>query len=578
MSGGDNTTAMDVDDEARSSSAPTIHDLLTQRVDDLLSVKEAISWLTIEEYGTLSRQLKFLKGLEPKEFPPDDSQLSRCGMAIYSLEGSPGGSQFLNLQKRTSNVLIERSFYADLYDTIVGRWEKNSREKIILTGNSGTGKSWFQVSFLRRLLTDMDKEDDPPFHFVVRQVGTAFFLIDLKTCTGYKITGTEDIIDTFLDVHGRILYMYEPKTNVDQPPLLTSAASLSTLPPRPTRIKEYKKSGVLFLYMPVWEYNELELIAQEETMDLALLDKNYGLFGGIVRHTLEQDSLYVDNVLGDVKKRCAAVKAEILRSINTGIDDDPTSAERHNVSGFVVCYTDIPREGEQRFTTYSLTMTSEYARAEVYNMMNLSSVREHLDMMVSHLASTSRDITGKDLEVSAVNMLAAGPKTVAWEYHAVGGNAGSNPLKLFHTKRKINREDQFDKSLVNYPTDTQFPLADFFLMIDEVWWAFQTTWQIDHAFKLATLLKFRNILGLSHKEPLNILFVNPSHADKYKRRSKDKYLVGGTGAIDKPILDSNGQNLLNANEVAIMWNNTNIYVACPIEGWKEAIRNFEGME
>jgi hypothetical protein len=105
-----------------------------------------------------------------------------------------------------------------------------------------------------------------------------------------------------------------------------------------------------------------------------------------------------------------------------------------------------------------------------------------------------------------------------------------------------------------------------------VYWAFQTTWQYNHAFKLGTLLKFRESLQLKPEAPLNILFVNPVHSENYRKRAKDDYLVKGE-RVDKPLLDCKKEVLLDAAGVSAMWSNTHIYVAYPKgEKWQDAIR------
>ena len=127
--------------------------------------------------------------------------------------------------------------------------------------------------------------------------------------------------------------------------------------------------------------------------------------------------------------------------------------------------------------------------------------------------------------------------------------------------------------MVNYPSDTSYPLADCVLVIDQVYWAFQTTWQYDHAFKLRTLRSFRDRFSLPIEKTLNILFVNPKYTGTYARRHRDKYLAKGED-LSKPILDSKKRVLMRAQDVATMWKNTRIFVAFPKDkDWHQAIRS-----
>lgn len=110
-------------------------------------------------------------------------------------------------------------------------------------------------------------------------------------------------------------------------------------------------------------------------------------------------------------------------------------------------------------------------------------------------------------------------------------------------------------------------------MIGLIFWAFQTTWQYDHAFKLRTLRSFRNRLVIPLHGTLKILFVSPAHTDTYVSRHRDNYLAKGED-INKLILDSKKNILMSAEDVGSMWENTEIFVAFPKDKkWVEAIRS-----
>ena len=545
---------------------------LTASTTDTSAVGAALEELTVKTSAPLSEELQFLSDMRPSPLEPDQKEAAECGMTIYSLANSPRQTQLLGLEKRESNLYVERDFFPDLYATMVEKWEKRPRAKIILTGNAGIGKSWFQVYILRRLLIERGKHG-VPFGFVLRHVGTKYHLIDLNNRSGYRMKGDEHDIETLISSHGQILYMYEPADKINQPPMTTTAASLSTLSPRPTRIHEYCKSQPTMLYMPVWGFDELEFVAALEikvTNEWDVFHDNLIVFGGIARYALQFDvNMRADNKR-KVDKRCSAVNASMLRSIAAEIDDDPNSEIRNNISGFVVSY-DVPRDGQERFVKHDLTMTSEYAHQKVLNLMDLKSVDEYLTKLGTHLSGKSMDVTGKDLEVSVVHLLASGQKTVPWQYHAVGG---TNWEKLPLTKREVNRQEEFDPKKVNYPRSNTFPLTDCFVIIDNRYWAFQTTWRHNHAFKLGTLLRFRKLLKLNPADSLNILFVNPIHTETYIQRSKLGYLLKGE-RLNKPLRNHKQKVLLDENGVADMWNHTHIYVARPKGGdWRAAIKAY----
>jgi hypothetical protein len=559
----------------------TVQELLETGANHPISVNEAVSNLEISERKSLSAQLRFVKALALASTPNGDPA-KNCGITFYSLNEMPQ-AKLLDLETRNSNLFFERDFFDTLYDKLVATWTEEKQrkkeekqrkeegsEKVILTGNAGIGKSFFQVSFLRRLL----KESDPFFRFVVRQVGNDFFLIDVVACLGYMITGTsrDYFVKQLLSNHGGILYLYEPATLVNQSPLDVTAPSLSTLSPRPKRIKEYMKKMPHVWYMPGWEFNELECIAVREKMDMSLLDKNYRIFGGIARYTLHSQSKG-----STVIERCAGVTSEMLRSLAASIDD---YSGPNNISGFVVSYTDITRTGKTCFESKGLTMTSDFVRETVMERMSFASPKEHLTQLALHLDKKSQDITGKDLEASFVYMLSLGQRTLNWECRLVG--QCTDAVDLNYTKAKQwNREERYEKACLNYPSNKIFALVDCFIFIDGVVWAFQTTWQTHHAFKLSTLLRFRNYLDLSPKDPLKLVFVNPVKATTYKNRAKEAYLAKGE-KLGKPIMkkeDRKVRILLDAKGVQTMWNNTEIYVASPKNlTWQHAIRKALGIE
>ena len=542
-------------------------------------VEEWWNLLKISHSRDVSGELSFLKQLSAQG-PATD-----CGITFYSLEQYPSPRVLeLDIKEEGSNLYFERGFYSNLYDEIIrlwkdeggtrkkkmqkikGRTRKKKMQKIVLTGNAGVGKSWFQIYVLRRLL----KSTDRLFRFVLRQIGTAFYLYDLDTCAAFRVKGDRYDVKKAISAHGRILYLYEPDEMVDQPPLAVEAPSLSTLSPRKNRIKEYMKLLPHVLYMPVGDYEELECIAGEEGLDIDVVEKNYHVFGGIFRYSLFHTDEERETKKRTVNAKCEQVTAGLLRSIGADIDDDPQKPEG-NISGFVLSYTDIPLDGQNPFTSPSLTLTSSYIRERITNKLSLSSYQEHVVMLAETLQKMKLDHSGMDLEKSVVFMLSLGPHRLKWQYRAVGGEPDRSIKDLALTKREITR-GEFNAALVNYPSDMSYPLVDCVFVINNVYWTVQTTWQRDYAFKLRTLLSLRTRLNLNLDVVLNILFVNPAHHTTYENRHRSDYLAKGE-LVSKDILDSKKRLLMPAHDVAIMWKNTRVFVAFPKDNdWQNAIK------
>ena len=538
-----------------------------------VNVKEALGRLQLERSWKLSRELRFLKELEPRI--PQPSKARACGLTLFSLENYPC-AEVLNLRTRDSKLYFERECFAYLYSVLVKIWKDDHHsKKVVLTGNAGVGTSWFQVFVLRRLMLESPR--NRPYQFVVRHVGGDFYLMDLDAATGYILTGPHREIKTLLGDHGSILYLYDPAELTEQPPMVSQAPSLASLSPRKKRIKEYSKQELHFLYAPVAEYIELECIAEAEKMDLDFLEKNFDMFGGIFPHALVPTEEARDKYRKTMDLRCNAVSADMLRSMTVDIDDDATCNWEGNMSGFVLSYCNISWEGDGAFRSPGLALTSRYVRQRLMDVMSFASCKEHLKMLAKVLKREATNPTGKDLAESVVQMLAAGPGKVMWQYQGVDGEPDREIKFLGHSKREINRDNFHDK-MVNYPSNMSFPLADCVLVINEECWAVQTTWQHSQAFKLRTLQSFRELLKLPLEATLNILYVNPACKSTYERRHRDKYLAKGEDT-SSPIVDSKNNVRMPAANVATMWENTRILIAsAKNDDWHTAIQSVLGVE
>jgi len=505
-----------------------------------------------------SRELHILKNLQNQ----DTKSSEHCEeMVMFSSLGNsvpeePGGSKILHLDQRPSKLFFVRDFMPFLYKAILNIWtSKDEYKKIVLTGNSGIGKSWFQFYLLHRLLQQQESESksqstsqespastheglSAPYQFVVRQVGKdQFFLFDLKSCHVWGIAqGNSPFpltveVTKLLDTLRETLYFFEPELTEDLAPLGLVAPSISTLSPYPKRLRHYLKLNPHVLYMPVRSYNELFLVAKRENMNQDLLDNNYYMFGGIIRHTMQKSQIHLKRFQATLEAQCGRAPDETLRSIEMGADEDTKAEDRATLSGFLASYNDIPYDGDLAFQQKNLTTTSSYARVLLEHRLSFVDPEQHAHGLLKFLDGGNNDLTGKDLEVSVVHILAAG---LPWEYQAVGANEARTRLAL--TKRSIDRSSEFAEfidSKISYPRKTTFALADCFFVCQErgnaVVHAFQITSQYSHPFKL------REKVGIGVKGTLNLYFVSPKHAKAYRNRIKDMYLaMAGNEDMTRP--------------------------------------------
>jgi hypothetical protein len=520
-----------------------------------------------------------------------DTPLEICGQGNTGIKATKIPEDALSLLKgklfdltvRPSRLYVERPCYPRLFDSLMDCWSDKTA-KIVVTGNAGIGKSWFQVYFLQRLLKMTPNERSRLARFILRQYEKTFSLLDLETCEAWEMfpAGNHDLsgaVQDFMSAFNEVLYLFEPGQDQTLKPLNQARTpSLSTLAPNPNRLKGYRKEArPLFFYMPNWEFADLDFVSSLEDKDGSFdLNKQYYTFGGIIRRTLDYNKQSQQEEKDTLDKRIAAVDIKVIRSMHLGLDDSSDAQMENNISGYICAYDDIQESGDDAFSKHGLTMTSQYARVKVRQKLSLDNPMRHGQQLLDCLDEKAQDISGMDLETTAVYLLSIGPGQVKWEYSPVGQTAPVNPVELGHRMMQIHRkDDNFDIKKVNYPTNPVFGLVDFFIKLKGVFWGFQTTWQSQHPFKLRTLWSLRAKIGANETTEVNILYVvaTGERMNSYTKRPKMKFLENSE-SLSKAIMENN-EEVLSAEKVRIMWENTHIYVSYPKgKDWRKAVKTW----
>ena len=134
--------------------------------------------------------------------------------------------------------------------------ETDGANKVVLVGNAGTVKSWYQLYILRQLLkrsTDYQNDADD-YDFVFHQVRHQHYLIDIKDCVVYQVNSLDVDLLTFL---AHSLYFFEPGTEKELEVTIVGLPSLATLSPYGKQILEYRKFGTMLLYFWPWSFTEM---------------------------------------------------------------------------------------------------------------------------------------------------------------------------------------------------------------------------------------------------------------------------------------------------------------------------------
>ena len=470
---------------------------------------------------------------------------------------------FLDLSCKTSLFYV-RSGYQELCQCISEAW-KSDRYRVALLGNAGTGKSWFQIYALKQLLDDNEREYD----VVIRQVGSKFYVIDLSAAEVYLWKTTRDDIEVLSKMLQRTLYFFEPGGDKLSPPLEVFLPSLATLSPFEGRIAEYSKRFMTSLYFWPWAVGEIWAIVCDSklALDFDTFFERYKKFGGILRNVLGED----DRAEEKLAARLEDISLDSLTSIALNVDREEKGK---NVSGYLVCYDNRFVEGATRFSTKNLEYTSVLVEEEVAKRLHTKPTKEKMLNVLKRLDGEMLDLSGKNLEDVAMELLSEGT-AFSWLSCEVGtANPSWRPFSM--TKRIIRRifsiENNFTQSnLILAPTNLRFPGIDFLCSLLGSKFpvlSFQCTWQARHPFTVRALYDLRRQhLKISDDKKLEIYLVTPGKESTYVSKQKDDFL---DGSVDVDLRFSKTVTVPTA-QLRAMWDNTTIFVVRPSQSWKNSI-------
>ena len=162
-----------------------IKDKLKALLKDQRLKAKVDSTFSLQHHDERTWNLEALKNLTPM---PVVATMGGEGTPLIACHiGHFEGGVFLNVYGRLKFLYICKG-YDELYEDIQALWKTDGADKVVLVGNAGTGKSWYQLYILRRLLkcsTDYQNDADD-YDFVFRQVGHQHYLIDIKDCVVYQ--------------------------------------------------------------------------------------------------------------------------------------------------------------------------------------------------------------------------------------------------------------------------------------------------------------------------------------------------------------------------------------------------------
>ena len=554
-----------------------IKDKLKALLKDQRLKAEVDSQFSLEHDDASTWNLEALKNSTPM---PVVATMGGEGTPLIACHiGHFEGGEFLDVYGRLKFLYIRKG-YDELYEDIQVLWKTDGANKVVLVGNAGTGKSWYQLYILRRLLkrsTDYQYDADD-YDFVFRQVGHQHYLIDIKDCVVYQVNSLDVDLLTFL---ARSLYFFEPGEEKELAPEMVGLPSLATLSPYEKRISEYCKFGTMLLYFWPWSFTEMCAMVEHSGLGLDItpddLFDRYLLYGGIVRHVVAP-TLMQKQIKKDLVAHLENLDLSILQKKGANVDRDATG---NNVSGFILCYDGkhvaLERKSQEGkgifFDDDVLRYTSAFVEQRVEEVLDRKPMEEKMMVVLDRLNDRVIDLSGKNLEAVTTEFLSKA--IVKWQIKRAGVGGWSD----FTTKKRTVTKDysivgqltKADQLLV--PTNTSFPVAD---MVFSNWGndpalVFHCTWQPSHPFTVRALYELRvKHLRVPASKAMYIIMVALDQEEKYATKPEADYL---SNSVDEALQYMRSETV-GVSVLQEMWSHTEVHILHPKQSWKGIIESW----
>jgi len=428
------------------------------------------------------------------------------------------------------NVLFVRSFYEDLLRVI------RLYPALVLVGNPGISKSFFQYYYMWRMLNTDEFGALPPDYWgnteppevVVRQIGKLKSIVyDVKRLEALEVfhVHTPAVVDAFNSVNN--LYLFEPGASSEQPYFEgLKIPTVATVPPNPVRYKEFVKNRAQMTYMPAYEEEELlgigdflrenDLVpsGMEEEYSEEKIKDRYETFGGIMRQVFP--ATINDKTLHMKTQTLAIGNCEFSRLLSL----NSAALDAAEVSSDVMQY-DVDKTGDDAFRVRGVRLSfvsnkvleKLHELQGAFNLDDMVLTLQHDDYLKQHHASCEKIMedlfslyvtSGEGVEWRQRCVKMAEEEEEGSEGQGEGKGIG-DPWELFTLKlQDIDRSKllpyhMMPKNVLYYPLKTNFPAVDCYYKNDAgCIVAFQITRQRSPVkeLKLSALAKFCDEIGL----------------------------------------------------------------------------------
>ena len=444
------------------------------------------------------------------------------------------------------STIYFRKFYPTLLNCLL------EHELTILTGNPGISKSWFHWYLLYRMVNKNEKVEVKVPRLIIRQVAQdELFFIFPEHCMALSYDGSMNYARILKQVAMNIQYdagllLIEPDYSLDEP-VFTGIPTILTCSPDRRRYHEFEKRGAIKHYMPVWELDELQVVAahirantDDEFLMSALasekVEESYRRFGGIFRYVIPPSSKAL--AAAQRNQKSVLTRAKPADIFTWGDDIEKRDDQKDNISHFLLQY----KVDEETFTSFQMVIASEYVKERLNaNCPSNAELYESIHRLRNMFRGGNISPILNLFEYVIYFMLING----SFEWYVLNRDQSRRERDFKFTSGKLvaKREKklltEMQPGILYRPCDPYFPAVDM-LWVEEnekkerVYYGIQVTFSTSHAKALSVYENLYCRLGLGDKDKLNIYVVsNPIYTETYARCKKEKFFSPVLRSPDK---------------------------------------------
>ena len=510
-----------------SSSEPPIADVFNPilRVEKEISDKSLKDLKLYEDPFTTS-VLKALRKADVQNIPYNSKEESIVRSVMLD------DVEFDDAYSTMRSTIYIRKFYPTLLDLLL------KHKRTILTGNPGISKSWFHWYILYCMFNANEKQEVKVPKVIARQIAKEDLIFMFPEHCKAFCTPNVNLGLRFLKRNiqpDAALLLIEPQASLDEP-LLSDIQTILTCSPDRRRYHEFAKNGAIMYYMPVWQLDELQVVAghiranaKDEFLKSAVspkkIEERYSRFGGIFRHVIPRSEEALEDA--EREQRLVLARAKPTDTLIFGSNIEKRDDLKENISHYLLQYS----VNQENFRSFEMVIASEYVRVKLNeDDPNDTELHESIDALNSMFLGNKSQMPAL-FEYVLYHMLLKG----SFKWTRLDDDLNEHEIDLKFTSGKFVSKDEEDvlkdmqPGILYRPCASTFPAVDM-LWVEEnepgkrVYYAIQVTFAESHAKPTSAYVKLGRHLGLEKKDELIVYFItNPSYAHLYARREKEQF-------------------------------------------------------